>query len=164
MPYLFSFDKNYFLNIFNYDIFFNNKIKTNMNKNCMLNLLMLLSLTSKTSNSVNETKNKKAYFNFTQETIKKVNSGRNIALGIMGLPLIYCLNNENNIIKFLVGSTSLISTMSCFIIGKPEDEQPLFLVKKTVALNSYDKDLIKHYTKNPLSGNVNSFFVNFRED
>lgn len=124
---------------------------------------MLLYLTSKTSDSVNKTKNKKSYFNFTQETIEKVNSGRNSALGIMGLPLIYCLNNENNIIKFLVGSTSLISTMSCGIIGKPANEQP-FTCQKTVAISADEKDLIEHYTKNPLSGNVNSFFVNFKED
>lgn len=121
-----------------------------MNKNRIFNFLLVLSLTLQISASVNEIKEKQSYFNCTRETIEKVNSGRNIALYIMGLPLIYYLNNNNNNnLQFLIGSISLISAMSCFIIGKPEDEQPLPSVKIRYAIPNWDKLLTQHYEKNP---------------
>lgn len=52
--------------------------------------------------------------------------------------------------------------VSCFIVGKPASEQPLPPIKKTVAVSVSDRDLMQHNAKNPLVGNVNLSFINYR--
>lgn len=58
-------------------------IRIFMNKNHMFSFFILLSLTLQISASVDEIKGEKPYFNFTKNTIEKVNTCRNVIVGLM---------------------------------------------------------------------------------
>lgn len=129
-----------------------------MNKNSLFNFLLVLSLTFQVSASVNEIKEKKSYFNFTEETIERVNKWRN-RISFCMTPFIfaylseYCQSNsEFNQLKWPIGFISIACTASCYLIGKPASEQPLPRVKREYAIDSWDKEILKHYAKNPPLG------------
>ena len=132
-----------------------------MNKNHMFSFFILLSLTLQISASVNEIKEKKSYFNFTEETIEKVNTSRNHIFFYITL-FIFARIHGFNQLQWPISFISIACTASCFFIGKPASEQPLPPIKKTVAVSVCDRDLMQHYAKNPLVGNVNLSFINYR--
>lgn len=132
----------------------------------MVKTLILLSLTLQISALVDEIKGKKAYFNFTENTIERVNTCRNMIVGLMIPVTNYIMQNKiiNVNHYFLCYPVIASCIVSCFIVGKPASEQPLPPIKKTVAVSVCDRDLMQHNAKNPLVGNVNPFFVNNRAD